>query len=320
MLFIHFRSVTTWSFPYSLQVPAFHKFFLTKPLADAFRKNVSGSKDGLPDWAQEIANGDDAGLFNADGAVWKVHGNLGTLVGGVRALLLQAAHPAPLSGVAQHSRYESDPMGRLAGTTRWLTITTFGSTQTIEHEAKRVNAMHSKVSGDYTDKAGNHLDYRAQDSRFLLWVHCAFTDSFIKSHLALGYALPEGADEYIRDWAKSAIPLGLTDAPKSLAELEATLNDFRKNDLARSDKTMEVVGFILKPPFGKSGLLFYRIIANAAIATLDKNELEILGLKAKSKIWLKIARGALNVFSAFLGPESPSQNLARQRISRISPN
>ena len=91
MLFIHFRSVTTWSFPYSLQVPAFHKFFLTKPLADAFRKNVSGSKDGLPDWAQEIANGDDAGLFNADGAVWKVHGNLGTLVGGVRALLLQAA-------------------------------------------------------------------------------------------------------------------------------------------------------------------------------------------------------------------------------------
>jgi len=33
---------------------------------------------------------------------------------------------------------------------------------------------------------------------------------------------------------------------------------------------------------------------------------------------LKIARGALNVFSAFLGPESPSQNLARQRIARIS--
>ena len=83
---------------------------------------------------------------------------------------------------------------------------------------------------------------------------------------------------------------------------------------------MEVVGFILKPPFGKSGLLFYRIIANAAIATLDKNELEILGLKAKSKIWLKIARGALNVFSAFLGPESPSQSLARQRILRIGQN
>jgi hypothetical protein len=299
-------------------VPAFHKFFLTKPLADAFRKNVSGSKDGLPDWAKDIALGNDVGLFKTDGAVWKVHGNLGTLVGGVRALLLQAAHPAPLAGVAQHSRYETDPMGRLAGTTRWLTITTFGSKEIIEREAKRVNAMHSKVSGDYTNKSGVHSNYRAQDSRFLLWVHCAFTDSFIKSHLALGYPLPDGPDEYVREWANSAIPLGLTAAPKSLAELEATLKDFRTNDLGRTEKTLEVVRFILKPPFGSTGLLFYKIIANAAVATLDTNELEILGLKTKSKIWLKICRGALNIFSAILGPESPSQRLARERIARIS--
>ena len=315
---IHFQSVTKRPFPYSLYVPAFHKFFLTKHLADSFRKNVSGSKDGLPDWAKKIALGDDAGLFKPDGSVWKVHGSLATLVGGVRALLLQAAHPAPLAGVAQHSRYETDPMGRLAGTTRWLTITTFGSTQTIELEAKRVNEMHSKVSGEYTDMAGSRSNYRAQDPRFLLWVHCAFTDSFVKSHLALGYPLPDGADEYVRDWAKSAIPLGLNGAPKSMAELEKTLEDFRMNDLGRTEKTLEVVQFILKPPFGSTGRLFYKIIANAAIATLNRNELEILGLKSKSKIWLKIARGALNVFSAILGPESPSQNLARKRIARIS--
>ena len=297
---------------------AFHKFFLTKPLADAFRKNVSGSSDGLPDWAKDIAIGNDGGLFKTDGAVWKVHGSLGTLVGGVRALLLQAAHPAPLAGVAQHSRYESDPMGRLAGTTRWLTITTFGSMQIIEREAKRVNAMHSKVVGEYTEKSGAHSNYRAQDPRFLLWVHCAFTDSFIKSHLALGYDLEDGADEYVREWAKSAIALGLTQAPKSMAELEATLNDFRKNDLGRVEKTLEVVQFILRPPFGIVGLFFYKIITGAAIATLDQNELEILGLKAKSKVWLKVARGALNIFGAILGPESPSQSLARERIARIS--
>ncbi|MEJ6627229.1 MAG: oxygenase MpaB family protein [Actinomycetes bacterium] len=299
-------------------MPAFHKFFLTKPLADAFRKNVSGSKDGLPDWAKDIALGNDSGLFKPDGSVWKVHGSLATLVGGVRALLLQAAHPAPLAGVAQHSRYESDPMGRLAGTTRWLTITTFGSTEIINREANRVNAMHSKVSGEYTSKSGAHSSYQAQDARFLLWVHCAFTDSFIKSHLALGYPLPSGPDEYVRDWAKSAIPLGLNSAPRSMAQLEETLEDFRMNDLGRTEKTSEVVQFILKPPFGKTGLIFYRVITSAAIATLDKNEIEILGLKAKSKIWLKIAKGALNIFSAILGPESPSQNLARQRIARIS--
>ncbi|NQW06181.1 MAG: DUF2236 domain-containing protein [SAR202 cluster bacterium] len=299
-------------------MPAFHKFFLTKPLADKFRENVSGSKDGLPEWARDIELGDDAGLFQADGAVWQVHGNLGTLVGGVRALLLQAAHPAPLAGVAQHSRYESDPMGRLAGTTRWLTITTFASSEVIAREARRVNAMHAKVSGEFTEKSGASSSYQARDPRFLLWVHCAFTDSFIKSHLALGYSLPNGADEYVREWAKSAIALGLDSAPKSMAELESTLDDFRANDLSSVERTTEVVKFILRPPFGVAGLAFYKVIANAAIATLDKNELEILGLKAKSKIWLRIAKAALNIFSLVLGPESPSQDLARKRIARLN--
>ena len=94
---------------------ALHNFWLTKPFADKFRENVSGAKDGRPDWVNKMAIGDDAGLFGPGSAVWQVHGSIATLVGGVRALLLQAAHPAPLSGVAEHSRYESDPLGRLAG-------------------------------------------------------------------------------------------------------------------------------------------------------------------------------------------------------------
>lgn len=298
-----------------------YNFPLTKPLADKFRQTVSGSKDGRPDWVEKIAIGSGPGLFGPDSAVWEVHGSVATLVGGVRALLLQATHPAPLAGVAQHSRYEKDPMGRLAGTTRWLTITSFASEEAIAKEAERVNSMHSHVKGNYVKKSGDHANYRAQDPRFLLWVHCAFTDSFLKAHLALGYPIDgnwgrSGADQYVDEWSKSAIPLGLTDAPKSVGELEATLNDFRKNDLGRTEQTEEVVKFILKPPFQFGGLLFYRVLANAAIATLDPNELEILGLKAKSKGWLKAARILLDAFRAILGPESPSQKVARERIAR----
>ena len=298
-------------------MPKFHNFFLTKPLADKFRENVSGSKDGRPDWVNSIAEGNDVGLFGLDSAVWQVHGCIATLVGGIRALLLQAAHPAPLAGVAQHSRYETDPMGRLAGTTKWLTITTFASKEVIEREARRVNAMHSHVKGEYFAKDGQSHNYRAQDARFLLWVHCAFTDSFLKAHLALGYPIDKGPDEYVREWSQSAIPLGLDNAPKSVAELEATLNDFRKNDLARVPETLGVVKFILQPPFGIGGKLFYKVLLNAAIATLDENELGILGLKARKKSWLKAARFLLDLFMAILGPESPSQQVARERIARI---
>ena len=294
---------------------ALHKFPLTKPLADKFRENVSGSRDGRPDWVKTIGEGSGEGLFGPESAVWQVHGTIGTLVGGVRALLLQAAHPAPLSGVAEHSRYETDPLGRLAGTTRWLTVTTFAAEEVIAREAARVNAMHDHVKGKFKDRQGETQSYKAKDPRFLLWVHCAFTDSFLKAHLALGYPIDKGADAYVSEWSKSAIPLGLTNAPLSVAQLEATLNDFRANDLAHVARTDDVVRFILNPPFGGAGKFFYKVIANAAIATLDPRELALLGLKARSKIWLRISRVSLDIFLAILGPEPPAMQVARERIA-----
>ena len=297
---------------------AFHNFPLTKPLADKFREIVSGSKDGRPDWVNTIALGSGPGLFGPDSAVWQVHGCIATLVGGVRALLLQAAHPAPLSGVAEHSRYESDPLGRLAGTTRWLTVTTFAAEDVIDREAARVNAMHDHVKGEFRNKQGHEQSYIAKDPRFLLWVHCAFTDSFLKAHLALGYPIDQGADAYVAQWSKSAIPLGLTNAPMSVAELEAALDDFRKNDLANVARTAEVVRFILNPPFNGAGAFFYKVISNAAIATLDQHELKLLGLEKSSKIWLKISRVSLDLFLAILGPEAPAVAVARERIAKSS--
>ena len=68
--------------------------FITTPIANRFRETVSGASDGVPPWARAMSEGHDAGLFGPDSAVWEVHGSVSTLVGGIRALLLQAAHPA----------------------------------------------------------------------------------------------------------------------------------------------------------------------------------------------------------------------------------
>jgi hypothetical protein len=107
-------------------------------------------------------------------------------------------------------------------------------------------------------------------------------------------------------------------APQTVAELEETLNDFRENDLRHSARTQEVVNFILNPPFDGAGKYFYKLIANAAIATLDPRELKLLGLKKKSKIWLKISRIGLDIFLAILGSEPPAMAAAKARIKRLS--
>jgi uncharacterized protein (DUF2236 family) len=285
--------------------------------ADAFRKTVSGDSTGAPEWAQQMAIGNDVGLFGPDSAVWEVHGCIATLVGGIRALLMQAAHPAALTGVAEHSAYDTDPLGRLERTTRWLTITSFGSTEAIESEARRVREMHKRVQGSFEDKTGIHLSYSASDPRFLLWVHCAFTDSFLRAHEELGYPLPQGADRYVNEWAKSAQPLGLNDAPHSKLELQHVMATFAREEVTRIAMTPPIVGFILKPPFSRSGLFVYRILANAAISTIDEPFLTVLGLKKKSKIWLQVSRTILDLLSYMLGHESPSQKIARKRIQAL---
>ena len=139
-----------------------------------FRAILSGDAEGTPDWVRALADGDDVGYFGPDSAVWAVHGDLATLVGGVRALLMQALHPAAVTGVDQHSSYREDPLGRLSGTNRWLTTTTFGARALADREAARVRGMHRRVVGTYTDAAGREQPYRAGDERLLAWVHIAF--------------------------------------------------------------------------------------------------------------------------------------------------
>jgi len=92
-------------------VPKLKDLFIAKLFAENFRQKVSGAKDGRPDWVAQISEGDDEGLFGEDSAVWQVHSSVATLIGGIRALLMQATHPAPLAGVTNHSRYQADPMG-----------------------------------------------------------------------------------------------------------------------------------------------------------------------------------------------------------------
>jgi len=286
-------------------------------VADGFREMVSGEPDGRPDWIKYIEEGDDEGLFGPESAVWQVHGSVGTLIGGIRALLLQAAHPAALAGVATHSRYQTDLLGRLEGTSRWLTITTFGSKAAISREANRVNEMHKRVAGEYVKKDGGESAYQARDPKFLLWVHCAFTESFLFAHQACKYPIDQGADSYVSQWRLSAEPLGLTDAPKSVAELEETINEFMRTELSYSPTTKEVVDFILKPPFGKISLFFYRILLKAAVITLTDSERELLRLKKPHNAWLLLARFNLKMLKGALGDRPPSQDAALQRISRL---
>ena len=266
-----------------------------------------------------VESGETRGLYLPHDAPWVVHGDVATLIGGIRALLMQALHPGSLTGVEQHSRYEHDPLGRLAGTTRWLTIATFGSAEALETESARVNRMHDHVKGQYVTGAGVTKDYKAADPDLLAWVHIAFTDSFLTTHELFGEEkIPGGADEYVSQWSKSVVPLGLTNAPMSRAELKAEIKRYKDEGiLATNETTKQVVEFIRKPPLSRAALIAYDRMFDGAVASIPADLQAMLGLKGKSlNVAGPITRGLLRAMRLALGPISPLEVAAISRLKR----
>ncbi|MBC7639307.1 MAG: DUF2236 domain-containing protein, partial [Rhodoferax sp.] len=200
------RPDVRWLLTGPARLPAALAGHLADRTRATFRARVSGDPSGTPDWVHDIADrGQGQGWFEPDGVVWAVHGDLSTIVGGVAALLGQATHPLALAGVEGHSAYRDDPWKRLAGTARWLVVTTFGSAELAEREAARVRGMHRTVTG----AAQDGRRYAASDPALLRWVHLAFTDAFLHAQLVVGADLtsrfgPRWPDAYVADWARSA--------------------------------------------------------------------------------------------------------------------
>ncbi len=290
---------------------------LAARVAAGFRAIVSGDPNGTPDWVRSLADGDDEGYFGPESAAWAVHGNLATLVGGVRALLVQALHPAAVAGVDQHSSYRQDPLGRLAGTTRWLTVTTFGARATADREAARVRGMHRRVRGTVLGADGVERPYRAADERLLSWVHAAFTDSFLAAHEVFGGPIPGGPDAYVAEWARAAELVGVEDPPHSAAELRELLRSY-DGELGRTEATDRTLTFLRNPPLPAPARPAYAVLFAAAVSTLDPAHRELLALPDPGR---RVPRAAASLLlggmRTVLGDGPPAAAAARRRVAEL---
>src|SRR5207248_4867005 len=77
------------------------------------------------------------GYFDADAAIRRIARESVLMLGGPRALLMQAAHPLVAAGIVDHSRFREDPWRRLARTMTGLYTIVFGTRE----EAERVGTV-----------------------------------------------------------------------------------------------------------------------------------------------------------------------------------
>jgi len=155
-----------------------------------------------------------------------VHGDLSSmLIGGLASLFFQMLHPLAMAGVAQHSRYQHDPLGRMLQTANFISATTYGSKQSAYAAIERVRAVHESVRGTASDGR----PYSASDPHLLRWIHCAEISMFLAGYQRYGRERisPSEADAYVAETAQLARDLGVESPPTSLRELKEAIESFR---------------------------------------------------------------------------------------------
>lgn len=285
------------------------------------RGTFSNNSPTIPQWELDLEKGCDGGYFGPESAAWAVHGSMTTLVAGIQALLIQALHPGALAGVHDHSSYRADPLGRLAGTIRWIFTVSYGDTSAARQASEKVLRIHEYIRGSYTTNDGEHRPYTANDPDLLRWVHLTFTQAFLGTHQAYGAKIPGGADAYVADWAVAGALMQVENPPTTFKELKRQLAAFAP-DLRYDDRVAETVAFIAKPPLPRSQLAGYQVLFAAAVASLPQEFRELLKLPRPSlgPVPLPVTlptKAVLGVVRLNLGASGPSENAARARRMRL---
>ena len=199
---------------------------------------------GMTGPPQTVCLDPDLAFVAPDSVVRRIHGDLPSmLVGGLSALLFQMLHPLAMAGVAQHSNYRQDPLGRLERTASFLATTTFGTTDEARSAIERVRRVHGRVRG----VASDGRPYSAADPDLLTWVHAAEVASFLEASRVYAPVTPTAAeaDDYLAQMAVVAVALGAVDVPRSVAELDAYFVAVRPR-LRLTDEARTARNFVLR--------------------------------------------------------------------------
>ncbi len=122
------------------------------------------------------------GIHGPGTIAWEVGRENVLFLGGGRAALLQLAHPAVASAIAQHSQTRQDVWGRFWRTFRNVWAMSFGDLDAAQAAARRVHAIHCRVYGQLEPATGDGpaTAYSANRAEALLWVYATLVDTSLQ--------------------------------------------------------------------------------------------------------------------------------------------
>ncbi|MBP2387761.1 oxygenase MpaB family protein [Paeniglutamicibacter kerguelensis] len=131
------------------------------------------------------------------------------LLGAGRAILLQLALAPVGHGVARHSNFATNPVGRLHGTLTYVYAQSNGTKEQRAKVREMVHVAHAPVRSPVAAD-GSHPAYSARDPRLQLWVAATLYDSAMQIHeMVLPPMDNETAERLYREYAVLGTELGM---------------------------------------------------------------------------------------------------------------
>lgn len=178
------------------------------------------------------------------------------MLGGGRALLLQAAHPLALAGVMEHSDYERDVWGRLRTTMTYVWSAVYGTPEEAERMGGRVRAIHKTVNGSISRPMGPFpagTPYSAEDPELLLWVHSTLVDTALLMYRTyVGPLSPEEIEGFWQDHRQLVAFIGVPESqiPETYADFQSYWRTMIDSDvICVTPEAMELArATVMRPP------------------------------------------------------------------------
>lgn len=197
------------------------------------------------------------GYFSPDDPFWRVNQEWLVILAGARAVMLELAHPLVAAGVAHHSNFQRDSLGRLYRTVFMMVDATFGSAETARRAVGRVHRCHRSVEGVLPAGIGPfaaQTGYRANDPDLKMWVLATLIDSILLVHDLFVRPLTLAEKEaYYQDSRRLGGLLGIPTQvmPSTYRDFTIYVDDVFNGDLLSvGDTAREVAAAIFAPPLG----------------------------------------------------------------------
>jgi uncharacterized protein (DUF2236 family) len=211
------------------------------------------------------------------------------VVGWVRALLLQLAHPLIAAGVAEHSTFRGSTtaaLSRLHQTIGAMLDLTFGDERRHADALEAIRAIHRRVHGTLPAACGCFpagTPYSAEDPALLLWVHATLTESVVGVYERLVTPLSEmERDAYCAEGAEVAVALGARsdEVPRSWEALRAYIAaQYAAGVIAPGIQARELATALRSPVRGPAGVPLSMLVTLVAAGLLPAHVRAAYGLE-----------------------------------------